>query len=376
MGFFRFLKNILKRIFPPPTRSFMREVGFLKREHTELSNTVSKWGNELQKKLDRMARDNEARIQALEKQLEKQNEQLDRLYSLFESANRENLRLYFDARAERDEFGARYNNLCTELQNLTESSKAAFAGFDKELQTLHTLQTTTDFIKARSLEASKYASEAVWGEVFNSSIEGCEWLTKRTFSPGRWALGYQAMYALFRALNNARPERILELGLGQSTRLTAQYAAANPAVEHYVVEHDPEWIAFFQREYQLSDRTRIVQFDLEFRAYKEADAVRVFSKFKETFQGMRFDLIVIDAPLGGDMPLYARIDILELLPDCLSDRFVIMMDDVERSGESNTSKEICAALEQAGVPFVKGYYHGAKSLILICSESLSFLTSM
>lgn len=366
MALFRFLKNILKRIFPPPTRSFMREVGFLKCEHSELTNTVNKWGDEFQKELDRMARENEARVKALDLQLEKQNERLDRLYSLVESANRENLRLYDD--------------LSTELKALTESSKAAFGGLpgasSEELKALHVLQATADSIKKYSNDASRYAAEAVWGEVFNSSIEGCEWLTKRTFSPGRWALGYQAMYALFRALNNARPERILELGLGQSTRLTAQYAAANPAVEHYVVEHDPEWIAFFQREYQLSDRTRIVQLDLEFRAYKEADAVRVFSKFKETFQGMRFDLIVIDAPLGGDMPLYARIDILELLPDCLSDRFVIMMDDVERSGEGNTSKEICAALEQAGGPFAKGYYHGAKSLILICSESLSFLTSM
>jgi len=82
----------------------------------------------------------------------------------------------------------------------------------------------------------------VWGEIFNNSISGCDWLEDRSFSPGRWALGYQALYVLFRALSNVKPMRILGLGFGQSARMITQYATTDSNTEHYVVEHNQEWI--------------------------------------------------------------------------------------------------------------------------------------
>ena len=113
------VKNILKRILPPPTNSFMREVNFLKWDHTNLLDTLNRRDNELRKKLEQVAwqeQENLARLKALEKQLLVQNERLDRLNALFESANRENLRIYFDARAERDELAARYEAICEEMR--------------------------------------------------------------------------------------------------------------------------------------------------------------------------------------------------------------------------------------------------------------------
>lgn len=222
----------------------------------------------------------------------------------------------------------------------------------------------------------QYASESVWGEVFNNSIYECDWLKSRSFSPGRWALGYQALYVLFRVLSNMKPKHILELGLGQSTRMTTQYAATNSEIDHKVVEHDNEWISFFQNEYMLAENTSIVQLDYDFVAFKDSEAVRVFRGFKDKFQGKKYDLILVDAPLGGDMKQYSRIDILDLLPECLDDRFVIMIDDTERSGEKNTVKEICKMLNQSGIDYAIGDYSGKKSSALICSESLSFLTSL
>ncbi len=143
MALFQFIKNILKRIFPPPVKSFMREMGFLKQDHAEMTKAVNRWGTELQKRLDRMVQQNDGRLKELEVRLarqeevlNKQNEQLERLSALFESANRENLRLYFDARAERDEIGERYERLSTELQTLTDVNNDLFGALNAELQAM------------------------------------------------------------------------------------------------------------------------------------------------------------------------------------------------------------------------------------------------
>ena len=125
-----------------------------------------------------------------------------------------------------------------------------------------------------------YASEAVWSAIFNNVISGSRWLQNTSFSAGRWAVGYQYLYVMYRVLNEIHPKRILELGLGQSMRMLGQYAAVHEKVSHFVVEHDPEWIDFFQRDFQLSARSRIIQLERKMEPYKEASAVRVFKGFK------------------------------------------------------------------------------------------------
>ena len=78
----------------------------------------------------------------------------------------------------------------------------------------------------------------IWAEIFNNVISNSSWLTNKSFSAGRWAVGYQYLYVVYRILNEVRPKNILELGLGQSTRLFGQYAASDVEVQHIVVEHD------------------------------------------------------------------------------------------------------------------------------------------
>lgn len=238
------------------------------------------------------------------------------------------------------------------------------------------LLTELEKLGKSAQEGKLQASEAVWAEIFNNTISGSTWLTNRTFSPGRWAIGYQALYAMYRILNEARPKRILELGLGQSTRMIAQYAAAFDDVEHIVVEHDQDWIDFFRNDFALSGRTEIVRLDREMVAYKDAAAVRVFKGFGERFAGERFDFIFIDAPLGSDMKQYARIDVLKLLPNCLMERFVVMLDDCERPGEQHTIFEMEQALKQNRILFNRGVYKGAKDVMVWTSPDQKFLCSM
>ncbi len=225
-------------------------------------------------------------------------------------------------------------------------------------------------------ETLGFARENNWGIVFNNTIDDCDWLKERAFSLGRWAIGYQCAYVLFRVLDEVRPDKILELGLGQSTKFLGQYASNNEGIKHVVVESDPSWIEFFQNNYEMSDNSSIMHCDWAFCDYKEAKGIRVFDGFGEKIAEQKFNLIMIDAPFGGDMKEYARIDVLQHLPECIEDSFIIMIDDVGRQGEQNTFKEMKAKLEESGIPFAAGIYRGKKSVGVIVSEDLKFVLTM
>ena len=158
--------------------------------------------------------------------------------------------------------------------------------------------------------------------------------------------------------------------------MIGQYAGYHNDVSHFVVEHDEEWINFFQRDFTLSEHSKIIKLNYTMKAYKEASAVRVYEGFLEQFKNQKFDFISIDAPFGGDMKEYARIDVLELLPNCLSEDFVIMIDDTERVGETNTIKELMEILNKNAIEFNIGRYSGKKDCSIITSAKLKWLCSM
>ena len=74
--------------------------------------------------------------------------------------------------------------------------------------------------------------------------------------------------------------------------------------------------------------------------------------------------------------MYARIDVLSIIPEALNSDFVIMIDDTERTGEINMIEELEKKLQEAGIQYAKGTYQGEKKLTVICSMSLSFVKSM
>ena len=371
------LKAWLKRILPPPVYSFMREINGLRQLITEqgknLRDRQLQQAEEMRVLTERQCRqlalmeEQQKEIAALKEQTEEilrqQQAALDRLTVLDQLTALEKLDI-----------------LQTRLEQMQRAADACQASLSAELRQSEERQKqladAVERTRMQSAEGTRHASEAVWAEISNNTISGSGWLKNTAFSPGRWALGYPALYVMYRVLNETRPKRILELGLGQSTRMIAQYAAAHEDVEHIVVEHDPEWIDFFENDFTLSERTKIVQLDREMVPYKEAEAVRVFKGFREAFAGQKFDFIFIDAPLGGDMKQYARIDVLGLLPECLGENFVIMIDDCERSGETHTVTEMENRLRETAVPYKRGRYCGKKDCTLICAEHSSFLTTM
>lgn len=225
-------------------------------------------------------------------------------------------------------------------------------------------------------EVKVISKEILWGEIFNNTVSNSDWLTDKSFSPGRWAVGYQYLYSVYRILNIVKPKSILELGLGQSTKLLGQYAKTNPKINHIVVEHDQDWIDFYKKENEVPKNSKILKLERITKEYKNDDNVLAFKNFKESLKGLKFDFISIDAPLGANAKVYARIDVLEILPECLDENFVIVIDDCNRKGERNTVYEIEQILKQNSISYAKGIYYSEKQCIVICSKKLKFICSM
>ena len=328
------IKNILKKFIPPPTNVFNREI-----------NRILNMSEKQYQGLGALIKETD----------EKNAQQISALSDLVKQTDERNIQ--------------QIRNLEKQLEALCKESNA----YKLELANL---EDRIRKMQVNVRRSERHASEAVWAEIFNNVISDSSWLKNTAFSAGRWAVGYQYLYVMYRILNEIHPQHILELGLGQSTRMIGQYVSSQADAEHFVVEHDSEWIDFFSRDFALSERSKIIKLDREMIPFKEAETVRVFKGFEEQFGGKRFDFISIDAPLGGDMKQYARIDVLKMLPGCLADSFIIMIDDTERSGETNTVNAMKEQLEQSGIAFAVGRYSGDKDCTVICSENLKFVCSM
>ncbi|HBI61248.1 MAG TPA: hypothetical protein DDY31_08570 [Lachnospiraceae bacterium] len=334
-------KNALKRILPPPVNSFMREV-----------NRIISLEEKNQAMIQQLTKRVEQQEKVLQKQIEKIDRQEQKFVQLLDEVEKKDLKILEKSLEQQSNV----------LQHI------------KEQQNI--IKKDTQAARVHAWQGQKNGDEIIWAEIFNNVISNSSWLTNKSFSAGRWAVGYQYLYVVYRILNEVRPKNILELGLGQSTRLFGQYAASDVEVQHIVVEHDPTWIQFFQQDFQLPSNSTIIQLEREYRVFREDDHVLAFKNFKETFVGEKFDFISIDAPLGGEAVIYARVDILELLPDVLADSFIIVVDDFNRQGEKNTVAVLEEILQENGILYVKGVYAGKKDCIVICSEDLKYVKSM
>lgn len=338
------IKNGLKKILPPPVNSFMREV----------NRIVA-----LEEKNQAIMRELMQTVKRQEEQIEKQEKLLQQQEKVLKEQSlktEQQMRDWFDNLNQKNDTELKLlNAVQVQQENLNKDVQAA---------------------RNHAWQSQQNTKELLWADIFSDVSSDSVWLKNKAFSAGRWAVGYQYLYVVYRILNEVKPRRVLELGLGQSTRLLGQYAAHNPEVQHTVVEHDPNWIQFFQQDFGLSKNSQIVQLEREYKQFKEDDRVLAFSNFKETFVGQKFDFISIDAPLGGEAIVYARIDILDLIPDSLAESFIIVLDDFNRQGEKNTIKVLEEKLKENGITYVRGVYSGQKDCLVICSEDLKFVCSM
>lgn len=308
----------------------------------------------------------EQEIQILNKLIAAKNQTIEDI-----KKNINDINTYFKEEAERN--NQKIEKMITEQKECIENINEKLEVIKQSNNDILTaINTSKDILR----ESKNINKEILWAETFNNTISDSNWLKDKSFSPGRWAVGYQYLYAVYRILNAVKPKKILELGLGQSTKLLSQYAKANKVVKHIVVEHDQEWIEFYKKENEVSENTEILKLEREYRKYKNDDKVLAFKNFKEILQRQKFDFISIDAPLGANAKIYARIDVLDILPECLEEEFVIIIDDYNRKGEKNTVNEIERILKEHNISYCKGIYYGEKECMVISSKKLKFVCSM
>lgn len=214
-------------------------------------------------------------------------------------------------------------------------------------------------------------SEPYWANVYHDTIINSSWLQNKSVSPGRWAVSYIVLYVLYRILDEIKPQSILECGLGQSSKLMIQYADTHKA-KLMICEQNPEWLSFFQRQYPTADKyTKIL--DTEMVHIVPEHESRTYAGFKSAIKGKKFNLVLIDGPVGT--PHYSRPNILDVVEN-LDKSFVILLDDMNRVGEQETWNLLKQKLTDKGIKFTAKIYSSDKSVGLLCSTDLSWLTTL
>ena len=211
------------------------------------------------------------------------------------------------------------------------------------------------------------------GMIFNNLIHNKDWIKNKEFIPTKGAATYSFLYILLIILDKIQPENILEFGLGQTTKLTTQYAKfKNPNCFLQTIDHDENWINAMIAELPVSENINIIKRDLETFTLNNTKNDK-YHNLQEVTKDTKYDLILIDGPFGFNRT-YPRTNILDLIPQNLAQDFVIILDDAERDGEQNTAKLIFEKLDESNVKYSNFYQHASKSQLIITSDKYKFIS--
>ena len=222
--------------------------------------------------------------------------------------------------------------------------------------------------------------------VFHDTIKESKWLKSKNFSLINAASNYSFIYILYRILDEMKPVNILEMGLGQTTKLTTQYADYFKFSNLTTIEGDQVWIDNFSKNIEVPDNANIVQCDVERVVIDESLEIpnktiesNRYKNLDKILKDEKFDLIIIDGPQGFiDYPpikssTYSRTNIWNLIPNNLADEFIIIIDDYDRIGEQNTIKHVEELLNKENIKFDKCITKGLKTQCIILTEKYKFV---
>jgi hypothetical protein len=228
----------------------------------------------------------------------------------------------------------------------------------------------------RDIDLNKRILQEILNAIkFNNTIEGSKWFVNKNISPGGSAVDYAFFYTLYRTLCSFKPHNILEFGLGQSSKMVHQYA--NFFNEKAVtVEHDNNWANFFTESIDGNYPVKIKIMELDTIDYKGVKAL-TYKDCENAFGNQKFDLIIVDGPFGyAPDTVYSRPQIIEIAKNNVEENFVIIIDDFDRTGEKNTTKELFDFFDQENIQYVYQEYGSLKKHLLITTPKQKFLTSL
>lgn len=257
----------------------------------------------------------------------------------------------------------------TEISQMLTASKEKIQDINNTIQKINKRTER----KLKTLESiPMLVRECIYSKVLSDCTKNTEWLKQSNFTLTGGAANYSFIFILFKILDTLRINNILEFGLGQSSKVTTQYAKyKNPDSTLSIVEHNQEWIDYFKKELILSEKTKIYQKNLINFELNGVESDK-YEHLDNIVENKKFDLIIIDGPIGQDKT-YPRTNILDIIPEHLAESFVIILDDAERTGEKNTANLILKKLDDNNINYCKSYKVGAKTQLLITSKDYEFI---
>ncbi len=228
--------------------------------------------------------------------------------------------------------------------------------------------------KLRQKQIIAQNDELLWASIFHDSIKGKKGIENLPLNIGRWAGNYSFFYVLNRILNDYQPNKILEFGLGESSKFVSTYLH-NYLLdsEHIIIEQDADWKNAFENKFTLSLRSSIQIMPLLQKSYKGFN-YNGYENIESSIQSI-FDLYIIDGPFGS--PKYSRFDIYALAEKLTTQNdFIIIMDDYNRSGEKETTKELLLMFKNKNIKVHSAVYGGVKTVIVLGSEKYKYITTL
>ncbi len=257
----------------------------------------------------------------------------------------------------------------SQKQNLEQTEKNGTSNMEIRQQLLAMKSNQSKML----LDIKHYTIESVFAHIFHDTTRTSSWFHDRNISPSRFAANYTLLYLLYRILDEMRPQQILDIGMGETSRLISQYVRNVPDAKHVLLEEDRLWIDVFSSKFSLPNNTEILQLPYETIDFMN-DRVPVFKGLKEALAGRRFNLITIDAPSPSQDEIetqFRRIDLIQLVPDCLAEDFIILQHDVDHPMIKNSSALLLETLTKAGIDYAKATYLGRRETLVIASRSLA-----
>ena len=220
--------------------------------------------------------------------------------------------------------------------------------------------------------------EISYALIFKDTISNSQWLNKKNFSLINGAANYSFMYLLFRILDETHPQSILELGLGQTTKMTTQYMKFYDDVYLRVIENSQNWIDSFLENNKVPNNIIITQVDLENFKINNKDNLK-YKNLEKIVKNQKYDFIIIDGPQGWlptspvSLQEYPRSNIWDLVENNLAEDFIILLDDYNRIGEQNTFKILKKELNKHEKEYNTFIMGGLKKQAVIFTKKFDFI---
>jgi len=225
----------------------------------------------------------------------------------------------------------------------------------------HFISRVKHQLRLGAFHRNRLEKEVLWAHIFHDTIRGIPTLRDLTFSPGGVAANYSFLYALVRILRDARPDSLLEFGLGQSSLIAAKMmkGQAYPST-HCIVEDNPAWTDEFRRLYSI-DAEIITPASTFCNVGRHR--IEVF-ELPSPVSDKNFDFYMIDGPRATNR--FSRYTICTLAQNWEPEKeCIILLDDYDRWGERETGQALIQICKKRGMKLTHRVMNGLKDQLLL-----------